>query len=279
MSKNPSVTGLTAEISKEDFDKSVKHFMSCSNVSVWSYKFVGNKHLTTGIGPCHYDMHTVFADKREFKFYGSNMGFPKPVDADKEDACKRYFDFLVSEESPWYKLHNGDIEYIRDDKGRYVAWIMGGKGLAFENRTWLMNFCIATRLPRDHMPYIQNFRDLVDNTSLTKAQAFYLAPTLNKKGDNTWNIGNIWDGGHEPLNDYGYGNESRVDFKRFKSGAYQINKSLILSSSHGWNTDGSRDKVVSPRYALQQQTKTATKFSSVYCLDREAIEKYAKENL
>lgn len=285
------VTGLRADITYDEYQKAYDWFAdiyASGSVGTTFYKNSQNR-LMEGCGPCHAYIQPTLVKTNTFKFFGSGMDYPACRYNHYEHSVNwmgyqqgvnEYYNFITSRDSPWWKLHQGDIEYLKSRDGRYIGYLMSGVGVEKENRPFLMNWMIATRLSRDHAVYCQRFADLVKYTKIDPCNALLLAPTLFTTDGKTWNIDRNWDGGHEPLNDV-TGDWRHIDIARFKKGEYDNKLGSVNYTSFGWNMNSTSEEMKTGTCGIKAKLRTKysvkTKFSSVPVINTDGVLAFVKE--
>lgn len=286
--------------STQGIDKSVfvKHILdeAVGYIARWAWKYRNSAGIQRDTGGCHSKaMHLCGEDAFNLiEYFASAAAKPrseyKGESAGYVDNVQEYLEWLYTEDSPWWNLHKGDIEIIRDSNNDIRGFIAGPSVFKLQNRSYFFNFLIANRMVRDHFHQFRNFKDL-KNVGLSNFQAFLLSPYLRlDPKTNQWNKYSEWNAAHTPIrealkgnvfNSDGYFNPSEkqhilkiLDIDRFRRGDFDSKAGTPSLSSYGWLREGNKNDITLGN-AFNSATSAKTKFSQVPTITNERILEFA----
>jgi len=262
------------------YDKIRNFIITDNNVALAAYesKELGYRDFRSA---CHGSLYWLFSDHKEvhgqshgdtnvkkrydLSFFATACSYSKdaanykaPDISQQHSFIQDYCEWLLSDNHPWTKITQGDIEPIQDCNGDIRGYILGPKALDVENRAGVYNFLVASRLMRDQPQLFMTYGNLLKEFGCSKYSALMLMPYL-QHNRNIWNKASYWSSNHQPFKDIsggpayymrlnpkeypkaGYRDEMyqlkfMIDLKAVKEGNYKFDNEGTEAHHHtnGW---------------------------------------------
>lgn len=285
------------------------------SIGLWGTVYKNNSEAALGTWGCHSPVFEIFkpgqfekiqyfATCAAFDITQPIYGTKNPMTPELYSAIQEYLEWLMTEDSPWWNLHKGDILPMRDEKGFIRGFVLGPSVFTDSgNAAYAYNFLIAARMTRDHPGIFKTYAEL-RKQGFSIFQSYLMGPYVTIEGEKVtkWTI---WNASHQPLNE-GFITKmydeqfvklprekwtvgAVLDIKKFRHGEYTrreidprlfggYSKDQIRTSSSGWmSTESLAENMLSQR--LESATSIKTRFSSIPVITLKELTQFINENI
>lgn len=231
------------------------------------------KYFPDTLGVWAEDNQTFFYQHCHAKLINSSrVSYPDIVSSgmygNRNPTHVNYLNWVVSDKSPWFKSHGGELNLLRDENDGGVIAVK--TFFPKEKRSFLYNFYLAGRIVRDRPQYLDSYGKF-KSLGIPDLESLLLSPYLSYRSGQWIKTNDSWNASHTGLHAW------YLNFKKIQNGDYDCTSPMNVTS-RGWGSPGYNPEDLILR-KISSIGRVRSKFSSLESITDEQVLKIGMELL